>query len=288
MKGESCIQRKLPRNSMVKRTIVITGARGGMGKDAAFALAKRGHNVIATTRTQVEADELAREARQQNVELKCEKLDILDDEDYQKIDDWKPDVLVNNAAVGESGPLAEIPMKYVRSNFETNVFGTIAVSQRALKHMIERGEGRVIVISSVGGMVVMPYLGAYNMTKFSLEAAVDAWRQELKHRGIKIIAIEPGAIETGFNERMNASKYKWFNSTSQLWDDREKVTFFEDSLISGQYKTDSITRAIQHAVESEHPLTRYIKPWHYFWLVALATILPDPVRDWMVKRFAKS
>lgn len=269
-------------------TVVITGARGGMGKDAAFALAERGHKVIATTRTQVEAEELQKQAEQAGLEVTCEKLDLLDEEDHKKIDEWKPTVLINNAAIGETGPLAEVPLSYVRQNFETNVFGTIALTQRAIPHMIARGSGRIIVVSSVAGRIVLPYLGPYNMTKFALEAAVDAWRLELKHHGIKVIAVEPGAIATGFNERMNAAKYKWFGKQSLFWGDRDRVEFFEKQLVRKQYPTTSITRAMVHAVESEHALTRYMKPWHYFFLVVLATMVPDTVRDWVIgRRFKK-
>lgn len=269
---------------MKSETVVITGARGGMGKDAAFALAARGHRVIATTRTQIEAEELQKSAVEAKLDIVCEKLDLLDDEDHKKIDEWKPTVLINNAAIGETGPLAEVPLSYIRENFETNVFGTIALTQRALSHMVERGSGRIIVVSSVAGRIVLPYLGPYNMTKFALEAAVDAWRQELKHHGIKIIAVEPGAIATGFNERMNAAKYKWFGETSRFWKDRDRITFFEKKLVTKQYPTTSITRAMVHAVESDHALTRYMKPWHYFFLVVLATVVPDSVRDWVISR----
>ena len=269
---------------MNRQTVLITGARGGMGKDAAFALAERGHEVIATTRTQVEAEELAKQAKDAGLEMTCEKLDLLDEEDHKKIDIWKPTVLINNAAIGETGPLAEAPISYIRENFETNVFGTIALTQRAIPHMIERGAGRIVVVSSVAGRIVLPYLGPYNMTKFALEAAVDAWRLELKHHGIKVIAIEPGAIATGFNERMNAAKYKWFGERSLFWTDRKRVEFFEKKLVQKQYPTTSITRAMVHAVESEHALTRYMKPWHYFFLVVLATVVPDSVRDWVITR----
>lgn len=271
----------------MKKKILITGSRAGMGRDYAFALADRGHEVFATTETDQQAQELRQEAKEKNHNIKVEKLDIRSPEDHQKAVDFNPDVLINNAAIGESGPLAEIPMEHFKENFETNVFGTIELTQRVLKNMIKRKGGRIIIFSSVGGKVVIPYLGTYNMTKFALEGAAEAFRQELAHHNIDVSVIEPGAIATGFNERMNASKYKWFNNTNQLHSDLDRVKKYEELLVADQHPTDSITSAIIHAVESARPKARYLRPfWQYAPITWLATAIPTRLRDWVLSRMA--
>lgn len=144
------------------------------------------------------------------------KLDITDREDRARAGGRPIDVLVSNAAVGESGSLAEVPLERVRAALETNLFATLALTQVVLKKMISRGSGTVIFISSLAGRVAAPFLMPYAMTKFSLSAAADGLRQEMAQldRGIHIAVVEPGAFHTGFNQRMIAKKYEWMRDGS--------------------------------------------------------------------------
>src|ERR1700712_2602209 len=128
---------------------MITGAGSGFGKGAAIALAARGHSVIATTETEEHAAALRAEAP----ELTVEKVDITTD-DVAKVADWDLDVLINNAGAGQTGPMADVPLDRVRHLFEVNVFGTLAVTQNVLPRMIAKGKGRIIIVSSIAGVVV--------------------------------------------------------------------------------------------------------------------------------------
>ena len=133
-------------------TVLITGAGSGFGKAAALALAARGHDVIATTETAEQADvPLRAEAPQ----LRVEQLDITT-ADVEKVDAWDIDVLIDNAGAGQFGPLADVPLDIVRRLFEVNVFGTLAITQRVLAQMIPRRSGRVIIVSSIAGLVAAP------------------------------------------------------------------------------------------------------------------------------------
>lgn len=271
---------------MKRYKILITGARQGMGRDCAFELSRRGHKVLATTRTHEGAKELSEAALKAGINLQTKKLDLLNESDRQMAADWQPDTLINNAAIGESGPLAEIPIKHIRDNFEINIFGTLDLTQRVLKNMIKNKSGRIIIFSSIGGKITLPYLGAYSMTKYALESAADALRQELEDHGIWISVIEPGAIGTGFNEKMNNSKYKWLSENNLLYSDLHRMKKCEESLVKDQYGTESIVKAVVHAVEAKTPKTRYIRPLNYYPLIKLASILPDRVRDYFTKRFS--
>ncbi len=189
----------------MSKTVMITGAGSGFGKGASLALAARGHNVIATTETEEHAAELRAEAPQ----LTVEKLDITTD-DVAKAAEWDIDVLINNAGAGQTGPMADVPIDRVRRLFEVNVFGTLAVTQAVLPRMAAKGSGRIIIMSSISGVLSAPAFGPYSMTKHALEAMGKAMRPELAGQGIDVCLLNPGPYLTGFNDRMADSMWEWF------------------------------------------------------------------------------
>ena len=190
----------------MQKSILITGAGSGFGKGAAIALAKKGHKVIATTETVEQADAMRNEAPQ----LHVEKLDITSSDDIAKAAKFEVDVLINNAGAGQTGPLADVPMHRVRHLFEVNVFGTLAITQAILPKMAARGNGRIIIVSSIAGVLAGPSFGPYSMTKHALEAMGKTLRAELASSGIDVTLINPGPYNTGFNDRMAASMWEWF------------------------------------------------------------------------------
>jgi short-subunit dehydrogenase len=191
------------------KNVMITGAGSGFGKLASFALAERGHRVIATTETDAQADALRAEAPQ----LTVERVDITSD-DVAKVAAWDIDVLINNAGAGQTGPMADVPIDRVRHLFEVNVFGTLAVTQQVLTGMVARGDGRVIIMSSIAGVMAGPTFGPYAMTKHALKAMGKAMRAELAPLGIDVTLVNPGPYLTGFNDRMAESRWEWFGDAS--------------------------------------------------------------------------
>ncbi len=271
----------------MNKTILLTGAGSGIGRDAALALAKRGHRVIATTLTQEQADKLSEAALDLDITLETTKLDIADAADIARVSTaYQPDVLVNNAAVGESGPLTEVPLDRVRRGLEVNVVGTLAVTQAFVKRMLDAKQGRIVIVGSTAGRVVLPYLGPYHLTKYAIEAMGDALRLELAPRGIQVSLIEPGLILTGFNERMADTKYAWLKPDSAYAKDIPKMKKHDASLPAGSVGTDEVAAAIIDAVESKRPKSRYVAPKKYGRSMLLAKLVPDWIRDRAVKRFA--
>ena len=189
---------------------MITGAGSGFGRGTAIALAARGHKVIATTETEAQADTL----RVEHPQIQVEKLDITSNVDVVKARKFDIDVLINNAGAGQTGPIADVPLDRVRHLFEVNVFGTLAITQAVLPKMATRGTGRVIIVSSIAGVLAGPSFGPYSMTKHALEAMGKSLRAELASSGIDVTLINPGPYNTGFNDRMAASMWEWFGEGS--------------------------------------------------------------------------
>lgn len=261
---------------MTRKTILITGAGSGIGRDAAFALAARGHRVIATTFSEAQAEALRETCRSRAPDIEVAKLDITSPVDRARVLEWPLDVLLNNAGVGESGSLAEVDVDRIRQAFEVNVFATLELTQLALRGMIARRQGTVLFVSSIAGRIPMPFLMPYAMTKFALSAAGAGLRAELDQLGchVHVALIEPGAIHTGFNQAMTERKYAWMDESSYFhaqavqMRSREKRTF---SLLEAR-DTRSIVAQIVRACEARRPKLRYVAPWAQGLMVRLARI----------------
>jgi short-subunit dehydrogenase len=198
------------------RRIVITGAGSGFGRAASLSLAARGHDVIAAVHHAAEVHELRAEATARGVSLRVERLDLLSETDRDAARGWDVDVLVNNAAIGEGGPIAEIPLQRVRDVFEVNVFATLALTQALVPRMVARGRGRVIFVSSIAGLTAGSYLGAYAASKHALEAIAEAMAGELAPHGVSVATLNPGPYATGFNERMVESLAQWYDPATHF------------------------------------------------------------------------
>jgi NAD(P)-dependent dehydrogenase (short-subunit alcohol dehydrogenase family) len=197
------------------RTILITGAGSGLGEGAAIGLAARGHDVIAAAQSWPQVTAWRRRAEAEQIEhLRVEKLDILDPYDVKRALRWNFDVLVNNAGIAEGGPIAEIPVDLVRRNFETNVFAPLSFTQQVVGRWVEqKTQGKIVFISSIGGLLSPPGFAAYAATKHAVEAIAEAMQGELSAFGIQVQTINPGAYLTGFNEAMAENGFRWLDDT---------------------------------------------------------------------------
>jgi NAD(P)-dependent dehydrogenase (short-subunit alcohol dehydrogenase family) len=197
----------------MSRKILITGAGSGFGEGAAIGLAQNGHDVIAAAQTWPQVTALRAKAAALGLSsLQVEKLDLLDPYDVKHARGWDIDILVNNAGIGEGGPIAEIPLDLVRRNFEINVFAPLALTQQVVKTWVGAAvPGKVVFISSVGGLFSPAGFAAYAATKHAIEAIAEAMQVELKPFGIQVQTINPGAFLTGFNEAMAENAFRWLD-----------------------------------------------------------------------------
>ena len=250
---------------MTKKTILITGAGSGIGLDSAWALAARGHRVLATTYSEAQAEAVREQARSRGVALEAFKLDITNPADRLQVLPMPLDVLINNAGVGESGSLAEVDVDRIRQVFEVNLFATLELTQLALRGMIERQRGTVLMVSSIAGRVPMPFLMPYSMSKFALSAGGAGLRKELDRLrcNVHVSLIEPGAIHTGFNQAMTDRKYTWMGARSYFASQAERMKA-EEARVFGLLEarsTRSIVACIVRAAEARRPRLRYTAPW---------------------------
>lgn len=253
------------------KKILITGAGTGLGKAAALALARKGHHVYATTVDEAQADQMIALGRTEGLRLEGFKLDVTLEADRQKIAGLELDVLLNNAGVGYSGSLAEIDVDTVRKNFEINVFGAIRLTQVALRGMIARKRGTVMIVSSIAGRITAPFLGSYCMTKYALEAAGEALRGEMEAlgAGIQVCLIEPGPYNTGFNKWIMENKFDWMGKDSYFADKVNSMKV-QDAMVLDQMEVQdlgTIIDKIVSAAESDRPDLRYFAPEHLLPLV---------------------
>lgn len=249
------------------KRILITGSGRGLGRASAIALSKRGHLVYATTYTKEQAESLNKFAKNKKLSLKAFKLDILSPKDRALVNDLKIDVLINNAAIGDSGSVCEIDVDRYRKTFEINVFSNIELTQMVLKNMIDRGSGRVIFISSLLGRITLPFLSPYTSTKFAIEAIATSLKKELKQLNnakIDVAIIEPGAYHTGFNQENVSKQFKWMKYKSYFKDKIRLLKFKQ----YGYFKLielkslNSIVKQYINAVEDKHLKDRYVAPFY--------------------------
>ena len=240
------------------KTIFITGAGSGLGRGASIGLAKKGHRVIATTETTSQKTDLLREVREQNLDIEVFKLDIQNDRDRAQIAEYDFDIFVANAAINESGPLAEVPMDRVRELFEVNVFSTLETVQIAARKLVEKGSGKIIFMSSMAGISATPYVGPYTATKHAIEGIAQTMQPELEKHGVQVATINPGAYDTGFNDRSAEEIWKWY--------DREKNFTREEDMqkqlegLKDQFDPQDMIEKMIEIIPAEHHKFRTVHP----------------------------
>ncbi|HLU65176.1 MAG TPA: SDR family oxidoreductase [Kofleriaceae bacterium] len=274
---------------MTKPTVLITGATAGIGRHAALHLAARGFRVIATGRNTAALASLTAEAEGELTPL---RLDVTDPasiagavEVVDRITAGRGvDVLVNNAGYGDIAPLEEMSDADLRAQYETNVFGLMAVTRAFLPRMRERGAGRIINVSSLGGTFTLPLFGAYNSTKYAVESLSDALRLELRPFGVHVSLIEPGPIRTSFSSHSlrSAARYDRDDSPyAPVLRRFMRLTERTDRMAPGPIAT---SRAILHAASARRPRPRYKLTLSSRLAVAFMRALPTRWSDAILRR----
>jgi len=184
--------------------VLLTGASRGIGAATALELARRGARLVIVARTRKSLDGVADECRDLGAEVDVVVADMSKEAEVLAMVATAEaqmggiDVLINNAGLGLSNPVAEISAEDLRYVFEVNVVAPHVATVAALPGMLSAGSGRVINVGSVASHISTPNLGGYSATKFALKAMSDALRMELRGTGVKVTLICPGPIATEF------------------------------------------------------------------------------------------
>lgn len=240
-----------------KKVILITGASSGMGKLSAQDLIKAGHIVYCVARSVDKMQDLATAGGH------VLKMDVTNEADIEAVvkqvadEQGRIDVLWNNAGYGLYGPVEELSMDKVQRQFEVNVYGVARLTQKVLPYMRAQKEGLIINTSSMGGKIYTPLGAWYHASKHAIEGFSDCLRMEVKEFGIKVVVLEPGMINTGFNQGVRDN----FSFESQNGPYKRLVNGYIKAMDNNPApgsKPDVISKTVLKIINARNPKTRYL------------------------------
>jgi NAD(P)-dependent dehydrogenase (short-subunit alcohol dehydrogenase family) len=276
-----------------KGAVLVTGASTGIGRSCALRLDRLGFQVFAGVRRETDGRALKKKAKGP---LTPVRFDVTVDASIaaaseaieEAVGDEGLAGLVNNAGIAVPGPLEFLPLDDLRSQLEVNVIGQVAVTQAFLP-LLRKGQGRIVNIGSIGGRMASPFLGAYNASKFAMEALTDSLRMELRPWGIHVSLIEPGDIDTPLwqkgQDKADVLLGKMPPHGRELYDPTvEVVRQAAEKAAQGAMPPSAVAKAVVHALTAEKPKTRYVVGTNARIQAVVARVMPDGVKDWLVAR----
>ena len=266
------------------RSILITGCSSGIGYSAAKILQQRDYQVFASARKTEDVERL------QNEGLNCLQLDLSDSNSINNAfnsvmneTDGKLFALFNNGAYGQPGAVEDLSRDVIREQFETNLFGTIELTNLAIPIMRKQGYGRIIQCSSVLGFVSLKFRGAYNASKYALEGFNDTLRQELLGSGITVSSIQPGPISTRFRANSLAMYKKYINADNSVFRDTylatEQRLAKEGPAVPFTLGPEKVVDRLIHALESSRARNHYPVTFPTYLFAVLKRLLPSRTLD---------
>jgi NAD(P)-dependent dehydrogenase (short-subunit alcohol dehydrogenase family) len=272
---------------MPKGTVLVTGASTGIGEATVMHLRELGFSPIAAVRKDEDAERL--EGRG----LRTTRIDVTDADQIAAARDELGDEplagLVNNAGIAVAAPLEFLPIDRLRQQLEINLIGQAAVTQAFLP-ALRRGRGRIVNVSSIGGRVGLPLVGAYNASKFGLEGLSDSLRRELRPQGVDVILIEPGGVKTPIwkkgNELADEIQQQMPPEAERLYG--SMVAALRRETVKIEQKTGieprAVAEVIGRALTAKRPRTRYLVGTEAKIRGPVGKFLPD---RWMDRAIAR-
>ncbi len=263
------------------KVILITGASSGMGKLSAQDLINAGHKVYCVARSVDKMQDLALMGGQ------VMKMDVTNEEDIENVvkeiiaKEGRIDVLWNNAGYGLYGPVEELSMEKVKAQFEVNVYGVAALTKKVLPYMRKQNKGLIINTSSMGGKIYTPLGAWYHASKHAIEGYSDCLRLEVAEFGIDVVVLEPGVIDTGFNQGVRDN----FSFESQTGPYKRLVNAYIKAMDNPPMKGSNpkvISNAILKIINAKKPKTRYVVGRGGKLLIALRRLFGDRFYDRMM------
>jgi len=272
---------------MAERSVLVSGASSGIGRATALHLEQQGWKVFAGVRTEAAALALQKASAGSLVTVMLDVTDARQIAAVAKTFGPRLDALVNNAGVAVAAPLEFLPIDELRHQLEVNVIGQVAVTQ-ALIPALREARGRIVNITSIGGLVAGSIIGAYHASKFALEALTDTMRIELEPFGIEVVAIEPGKIATPIWSTSAGTSDRMLEGRQE-----EAVALYGEQMAAARDSASKaerngllpleVARVIGHALATSRPKTRYLVGKDAKVAGRFVARLPDRTRDRLLR-----
>ncbi len=262
------------------KVILISGTSSGIGKTSAEYLAKQGHIVYGTSRY---PGSYPKPNDYTMLQMDVTEVDSVQNAVNQIIkNEGKIDVLINNAGFGIAGAIEHISIGKAKEQLETNFFGTVRLMKSVLPIMRKQNSGSIINISSIGGLMGLPYQGMYSASKFAIEGLTESLHKELRSSNIKIVLVEPGDFKTNFTEKReiskNANQSDVFKTTLKVIENDENSG--QDPIIIGEL--------LYRIINKSNPRLRYtVGAFDQKLTTLLKRILPNRLFDWIIMKHYK-
>ena len=238
---------------MQKKVILITGISSGFGEKTANLLAKQGHVVYGAVRNAGFSNPAVNV-----VFIDLQKPDSIETSVktiFEK--EGRIDVLINNAGMHSGGPLETTPNDYIRKQLETNFFGLAELTRKVLPLMRKQGRGTIINISSIGGLMGLPFQGYYSASKFAVEGFSEALRMEVKQFGVKVIVVNPGDFHTSNTANRRGFLAETGGSDAYNAQFAKTLSVIENDENKG-WNPEILAQKMVRIVNSRNPKQRYI------------------------------
>jgi NAD(P)-dependent dehydrogenase (short-subunit alcohol dehydrogenase family) len=273
----------------MKKVVLITGASSGIGKATAEKLLEEGHIVYGAARRTKLMQELA-DKGMHILKMDVTKLDTVNAGVAKIIkEQGRIDVLFNNAGFGLYAPVEEVTEEDQRYQIEVNVFGVANVTRAVVPHMRKQRSGTILNTSSMGGKIYMPLGAWYHASKHAIEGWSDCLRLELKEFNIKVVIIEPGAINTNFGNVMIGYLQKYLKSHAykHVLEPYTKLmkTMNDPKVIERMSSPPSvIADVVNEAINTDRPKTRYVAGKMANMMLWVRKFGGDRLFDWFITR----
>lgn len=276
-------------SSPPSKAVLITGASSGIGEVTAIHLARRGYNVLATSRQLTRLDGLIAQAQADSLTISAYQLDV---NDPASVGDVVPriiadagglDALINNAGYILWGCLEDLSLDELKAEFETNLFAVLRMSQAVLPHMRERRRGTIVNVGSIAGQIGSPGGGAYATSKFALLGLSKVLRMEVAQFGIRVVLIEPGLFRTNLH-RTRITGERALDPESPYYSYVQRIMRGHSGSHGWAGDPMKVAKTIGKVLASGHPKQRYAVGVDAGLGVMATRLLPDGVLEYFVKR----
>lgn len=248
-----------------EKIAIVTGSSSGIGYATSLLLARNRFHTYATMRNIEKSADIQEIANKERLPLQVIQLDVNDDASIRNSikrierENERIDVLINNAGYGLVGAFEDLSVEEIKSQFETNFFGVIRLTQQVLPIMRKQKSGTIVNVSSGAGRIGFPGMSAYVSSKFALEGLSESMSYELEPFGIKVVIIEPGVIRTNFKKNSVMSEKSLDNSSISPYSSIiQKIDSSISSIIEHATPPEDVAKAILHAITSNNPELRYL------------------------------